>query len=128
MSHSFHRTSQRSIFGNISISTKQGRQQKATAVAAGFSIGLTFNSRNEKTGKSQTEINILKSYYPVFPGERTEGVQQLKKTFGRLKELPGTGEEMAATPKWALGGSFQMPMVKSLAAISAQKKNQHTSA
>lgn len=74
------------------------------------------------------EINILKPYYPFFTGKKSEGVQQLKKTFGSLKELPGTGEEVAAMPKWALGGFFQMPMVKSLAANSAWKKNQLTSA
>jgi len=55
-------------------------------------------------------------------------VQQLEKTFGSLKELPGTREEMAAMSKWALGGFFQTPVVNSLAANSAQKKNQLTSA
>lgn len=47
-------------------------------------------------------------------------MQQLKKTFGSLKEpreVPETAKEMDA-----VGGFFQMPMVKSLAASSAQKR------
>lgn len=38
------------------------------------------------------------------------------------REVPETAKEMDAMPKWAVGGVFQMPMVKSLAASSAQKR------
>lgn len=57
-------------------------------------------------------------------------MQQLKKTFGSLKEpreVPETAKEMDAMPKWAVGGFFQMPMVKTLAASSAQKRKKTSS-